>query len=889
MKQQQNITLVTKAGLCTGCGMCQTFCPEQAIQLKLLKKGWFQANVEKKLCSDCGLCLKVCGRNPVQTNTKCEKPRKDKKYNPFLGCFENCYLGHSTDIKIRWNATSGGLITSILSFCFRTGLIDCAIVASSSNDNPLISQAFIATSEKEILQTSGSRYAPIPINAALKKALDISNKIAVVGLPCHLQSLNRAEQQIPQVKKKVILRLGMFCSHNVSLRAVDFILSQKKLRKENILEFNYRGKGWPSGIRVKTKQGTIAYTPNSNSIWTKFFSSFVYSTPYCLACTDQTNELADISFGDAWLPDVIERDKIGRSICIVRSDYGASIFAQAVENKAISVTRLDPKRIVESQAWPLYIKKLNIHCRKTRYPENTVKVDKTLENWQPTISDRFVNFFILSSSTLSNYAAIVKHLSYITARFLILLAKPYNKILVRKSEELKNQYPTLIHSSQEYEQPQSPSTKTTKAGCVQEKRTHIVIVNQHGENRGDESALRGMLYGLKKMIPSAYFTVQTISPAADFQDIKDAEFIDTLLMLNKKKMKFMYYTLAALLHRAGLRRLSKLFRRRTAFIESLKAADIVISAPGGPYIGDLYQAWELTCAFPIFLSILLGKPTMIYGPSQGPFDNTKRNKWRKWLLSKVNVISVRERFSKIYLENLGITSSSIYVTADSCLQKPVDKTSGKSIIDKENLDKDKMLIGMVPLYQVPTANLANVFDAKPLAVSTLRLLSEIFDANFVLIPQLYSAHKDLPSLITIAESSGIGRRIHVIPDTYNSDEQQSLIGELDICVSFRYHPYIFAVRQGKPTVCIAYEHKAFGFAEAMNLEEYCLDLFSTTPEDIVKKIQQVWDCRDELKKNIDLNIVRLENLSLKNSELAAELLNSPLVGKKGEMSQPTGK
>lgn len=876
MKQQQNISSITKTGLCTGCGMCQTVCPEQAIQLNLLNKGWFQAEVEEKLCSDCGLCLKVCGRNPGHTNTKCQEPQKENEYSPFLGCFENCYLGHSTNINIRWNATSGGLITSILAFCFKTGLIDCAIVASSGNENPLISRAIIATSEKEILQACGSRYAPIPMNAAIKKALAISDKIAVVGLPCHLQSLKRAEQQIQQIKKKVILRLGMFCSHNVSLRAVDFILLHKKLKKENILEFNYRGKGWPSGIRVKTRQGTIVYTPNSNSIWTSLFSSFVYSTPYCLSCTDQTNELADISFGDAWLPDVVERDKIGRSICIVRSACGASIFAQAEEAKAISVTHLDPRRVVDSQAWPLYLKKLNILCRKARYPENTVKVDKTLENWHPTISDRFVNWFIVFSSTLSNCAVISKHMSYITARLLMLLAKPYNKILLRKSEELRNQYLTTKQSSQEHAQPQTPSMPPATAGCTQEKCTNIVIVNQHGENRGDESALRGMLYGLNKLIPSARFSVQTISPAKDFQDIRDVEFIDTLLMLTKKKLKLIYYTSAALLHRAGFRRLSKLFRRNAAFIESLKAADIVISAPGGPYIGDLYQGWELTCVLPIFLAILLGKPVMIYGPSQGPFDNEKRNKWRRWLLSKVKVISVRERFSSIYLENLGIASSSINVTADSCLQKPVDKSLGKGIIDKEHLDSNKMLIGMVPLYQVPTANLANVFDAKPLAVSTLKLLSEIFDADFVLIPQLYGAYRDLPSLITIAETSGLGDRIHVVPDTYDSNEQQSLIGELDLCVSFRYHPYIFAVRQGIPTVCIAYEHKAYGFAEAMNLEEYCLDLFSTTPEEIVKKIQQVWDRRDELKRHIESNIVRLEKLSLKNSELAAELLTSHL-------------
>jgi coenzyme F420 hydrogenase subunit beta len=845
--------------------MCHTLCPEQAIQLDLLDRGWFQARIDEKLCTDCGLCLKVCGQNPQYTDSQYYTPEKENDYTPFLGNFENCYLGHSTNIDIRWNAASGGLITSILAFCFRAGLIDCAVVASSDEESPLISQAVVATSEKEILRVSGSRYAPVPINAAVKEALTLAERIAVVGLPCHIQSLRRAEVRLPELKSKIVLRLGMFCSHNVSSRATDFVLLHKGLKTRDVLEFSYRGKGWPGGIRARTKQGTVAYMPVSDSVWTSLFSCFLYSTPYCLSCTDQTNERADISFGDAWLPDVVERDKVGRSICIGRTEIGSSVLEQAVRAKTVKLTDLEPGRVVESQAWPLYFKKLNVLCREHRYPENAIKVDDVFKSFHLTIADRFVSSFARFSSAVSNSAGKNKYVNFTIARILLLFSKPYNRILRRKTEQLSSQYPVIKRRLHE-------QARRMAVGGAGKTCTNIVIVNQHGANRGDESALKGMLYGLKKLVPDAEFTVLTMTPAEDFQHIAEAEFFDTVTLLKKKHIKLVCFTLAALLYRLGLKRLSRLFGARPHFMEPLKAADLVISAPGGPYIGDMYRRWELSCAFQIYVPLLLGKPVMIYGPSQGPFDNEKRNKWRKRLLSRVDVISLRDDYSKINLENLGIDTSAVHVTADSCLQKPVDKLLSREIIEEQKIDTDRMLIGVVPLYSIPFLAEAESFDAQEKAVKTIELLAKVYDASFVIIPQLYGLHKDLPAMEQIACATDLGKQIHVLSDKYDSDQQQSLIGRCDLVVSFRYHPFIFATRQAVPGVCVAYEHKAFGFAKAMNLEEYCLDLFSATPEEIAGKAQQAWNHKEELKKHLEPCVVRLEELSLKNSRLAAALL-----------------
>ena len=397
----------------------------------------------------------------------------------------------------------------------------------------------------------------------------------------------------------------------------------------------------------------------------------------------------------------------------------------------------------------------------------------------------------------------------------------------------------------------------------------------HGPNRGDEAAFRGMLYGLEKCLGDVKFIVLTALPSIDYTDIEGPQFIDMVYLTGKKgPFKFIYFTLGVLMCRLWPWMFARLFKRRTQFTEAFVRADIVLSAPAGPYFGDLYLYGEVSNAYNIFLAKLLRKPAMIYAPSMGPFVNKRRNRWRRRLLRRVDTITVRDRYSREHLDKLGVRGPQIHLTADSCLQKPVDASLRRRIIEQEGLDKSEMLIGMAVLDDIPTGNYGPRVDAKPMAGDVIRRLAEVFDGRIVLVPQLYGTNRDYPILVDIAKKSGLGDRVHVAADRYDSDEHQSLIGAFDLFVSFRLHSFIFAIRQGVPAVCVGYEHKAFGFAESMDISQYCLDFHKTNADEIVDKAQQLWKQRESFSSQALGNIKALEQLSLKNSELAADLVNS---------------
>lgn len=46
---------------CTGCGICLTACPQEAI---VLKAG--RAEIRQELCTDCGVCLSVCPEEAIE-------------------------------------------------------------------------------------------------------------------------------------------------------------------------------------------------------------------------------------------------------------------------------------------------------------------------------------------------------------------------------------------------------------------------------------------------------------------------------------------------------------------------------------------------------------------------------------------------------------------------------------------------------------------------------------------------------------------------------------------------------------------------------------------------------------------------------------------------------
>jgi coenzyme F420 hydrogenase subunit beta len=379
------------AGLCTGCGTCVGLCPNSAIHMSKIR-GVYVPEIDKKECNRCGVCFRVCPGHSVDFEKLNLMIFGKKQHKSLIGSYVDCYIGHSTDLKIRYNSSSGGLITGLLIFALNEGIIDGALVTRMSDARPLDPEVFIAKTADEIIGASRSKYCPVPVNIAIKYVLKKNGKFAIVGLPCHIEGIRKAEIINKELAKKIVLHLGLFCNHAPTFLATTYLLEKMNLKKEDVKKIDYRGEGWPGRISVTLKNGekkSVKYF--DPYYWGHVFNSYFF-TSRCILCNDKVCELSDISFGDAWHQ---SNSKIGESIVVSRNKIGEELLRKAAENREIDLKRINNRNVLESQG--LYLVKRRHKAR--------ILVFKKLGKEVPTYNQKILE------SKPSDYAAAL--LSYL--------------------------------------------------------------------------------------------------------------------------------------------------------------------------------------------------------------------------------------------------------------------------------------------------------------------------------------------------------------------------------------------------------------------------------------------------------------------------------------------
>jgi coenzyme F420 hydrogenase subunit beta len=352
-----SIAQVVKRGLCCGCGTCAAVCPANAIVISVSEQ-LFVPKIQEDKCNSCQLCVQCCPGHAVDFEILGSKIFGKQPRNKLFGSYLGCYIGHSTDMNVRYNSSSGGIATQLLIAALENDVIDGALVTRMRKDNPWEPEGFIARTREDVISASKSKYCPVAVNTGLKHILKEDGRFAVVGLPCHIHGIRKSEEVFKQLDKKIVLHIGLLCSHVVSFAGSHFLLEKIGVRKEQVTDLSYRGKGWPGSMSVQVKNGSSISMPligGWNAYW-PIFSSFFFTPMRCMMCPDQASELADISLGDAWLPE-LKDEKRGESIIVTRTKIGEDILAFASSAKAISVKPVHPNKVEQSQIVNLKFKK----------------------------------------------------------------------------------------------------------------------------------------------------------------------------------------------------------------------------------------------------------------------------------------------------------------------------------------------------------------------------------------------------------------------------------------------------------------------------------------------------------------------------------------------------
>ena len=355
--RRENIADVVRDRLCTACGTCAAVCPTGAISMDLdERRGTFKPTVKPSQCTECGLCRTCCP--PITWSNG----QTSDLWDPHVGDYVRAFAGYATDEQLRHDAASGGFITALLLHLLRKGLITGAVVTRRRDDEPLLGEPFLAATEEDIIAAKGSKYMPVPFDGILKGLLrwDLKGqRIAYVGLPCHLEGLFRASERFSVLREAVRYKIGIVCGRTPSLLAYDYILRRLHIPKSQVAQIRNRGDGWPGYMTISLKDGSNRRIHHTDYLaWGTVFSSPVFTPTGCELCVDPGGFCADVMVSDAWLPRFRDDHK-GVNAILVKSQEMLDIVSSMKQEGSVELLDSSVDEFVQANRSVMTQKLLN--------------------------------------------------------------------------------------------------------------------------------------------------------------------------------------------------------------------------------------------------------------------------------------------------------------------------------------------------------------------------------------------------------------------------------------------------------------------------------------------------------------------------------------------------
>ncbi len=216
-----------------------------------------------------------------------------------------------------------------------------------SSSKPFEPEVFIAKSVDELINAAGSKYCPVPVNAIIKRLLLEPGRYALVGLPCHIEGIRKAEITNPELARKVVFHFGLFCHHAPTFGATYHLMKKINAPLETISRITYRANGWPGQMTITLKNESQRLVKYSDPLYWGHIYQLYFCTPRCFLCSDKVCSLSDFSFGDAWR---LSTQRLGESVVIARSTLGMALLSLAKEKGKIVLKQISNEDVASSQS-----------------------------------------------------------------------------------------------------------------------------------------------------------------------------------------------------------------------------------------------------------------------------------------------------------------------------------------------------------------------------------------------------------------------------------------------------------------------------------------------------------------------------------------------------------
>lgn len=346
-----SIEKVMSNGFCVGCGSCKLALHDNA-NIELNDLGFYDIRLDSQI--DLSTATQLCpfSNDALNETALGQKLYKgDFKYDERVGYFSHVYAGSIQNRDLKMNSSSGGLTSWFIRKLLENNEVDAVIhVGRSENDSNLFEYKISDSIEEVDLKgNKKSRYYPVSLASIIEKIQLSEKRFVFVGIPCFVKSIRLAQNE--GYLKNIKFCISLLCGHMKSTAFAENLAWQVGVSPERLKTIDFRMKSPEFNannyfIEVTTDDDRKILQQNSKLLGSNWGHGF-FKHKSCDFCDDLAGELADVTFGDAWLPRYVS-DYQGTNIVISRN----KLFDQYIcdYKKEVFIDKLTVDDFVESQA-----------------------------------------------------------------------------------------------------------------------------------------------------------------------------------------------------------------------------------------------------------------------------------------------------------------------------------------------------------------------------------------------------------------------------------------------------------------------------------------------------------------------------------------------------------
>jgi len=805
MPNYNTVADVVKYDLCLGCGMCRVTCPEQAIEIAYdTSKGQHLPIIDAAKCTNCRICLKSCSGYEVDHKKQSIAKFGKVPENPFLGCYDELLVGYSNDVKFRKNGASGGVVAQLLMNMLDSKEIDAALVVTPNKADFHSPDLILAKTKVDLLKSQGSCYLNAPVGVKLKELLDQDLTIALVGLPCLLNSLQKSFSVLPELKNKIKYTIGLFCNGVYSGNSISAFCERKDLDLNKIEKVEFRRGEWPGSMKFTFKDGREELHKRDKQFQTSYLNR-------CYYCYDFLADLADVSVGDNWLP----QNRNASNAIIIRNPEIRKFL------KNITSESLEVDDFMESHRL--------FHSRR-RYTSTLLKQGrlhgKVVPNIIPTtkITPKFWNHI---SAWLDWKRAKVKPkklTSFMKLRGTILETLIYSRPILKK-------YLSVPSRAEE-----SVNILITEGDVV--------------GNKGAVAMTDCLIRDISKQIPKAQFVITSKHVK------KDVKYSKNVKTLYDNGPHFELSLLAAGLW-AFFRAFGINFRflLKNKIAQAYLDADLVISATGISFIEEFGNKKIYHFSKYLLMPLLLNRKVIKLTQSFGPIQNGYNRFMASTLLPRISKVMARGEISRRNLTEVGISNN---VLSFPDLALTMDKDLSPLVAEIRSKYNNQKLIGISPNIVCKNLSEGNIYLEELQKICEF-IISQLPSHNILFIPHTItkknSGKGDDMWLCRELATDLPQNRVEVLETAeFSPAELKAVISLSDFFVGSRYHALVAAVSTSTPCMGIGWHYKYDELMAWYKLEENVINIWELAEGKSLNLFKTTFQRKDEIKSLlVDLN------------------------------------